>query len=106
MPARCNQEHGGKPMGSDRVWDNDAEDAFRTATRALIRTNLMDSLYRKEVARTNRIGVGMTGIHEYAWARFGFGWKDLVDEEKSLDVLADALALQARCAGRGVKATR
>jgi hypothetical protein len=64
-------------------WDNDAEDAFKVATRALIRTNLMDSLYKKEVARTNRIGVGMTGLHEYAWARFGFGWKDLVDEEVS-----------------------
>lgn len=66
-------------------WDNDAEDAFRTATRALIRTNLMDSLYKKEVQRTNRIGVGMTGIHEYAFARFGFGWRDLVDEDKSID---------------------
>lgn len=67
------------------LWDHDAEDAFRTATRALIRTNLMDSLYGKEVARTNRIGVGMTGIHEYAFARFGHGWKDLVDENKSID---------------------
>ena len=67
------------------LWDADAEDAFRVATRALIRTNLMDSMYGKEVKRTNRIGVGMTGLHEYAWARFGFGWKDLVDEAKSMD---------------------
>lgn len=65
-------------------WDADAEDAMRVAVRALIRTNLMDSLYKKEVARTNRIGVGMTGIHEYAWARFGFGWKALVNESASL----------------------
>lgn len=64
-------------------WDNDAEDAFRTATRALIRVNTMDSLYSKEVRRTNRIGVGMTGMHEYAWARFNYGWKRLVDEEAS-----------------------
>jgi len=75
--------------GLDQVtneeWDDDAEDSFRTATRALIRTNLMDSLYGKEVRRTNRIGVGMTGLHEYAWARFGYGWKDIVDEAKSLD---------------------
>jgi hypothetical protein len=72
-------------MASARArWDADAEDAFRVAARALIRTNLMDSLYAKEVRRTNRIGVGMTGIHEYAWARFGYGWKDLVDEQKSL----------------------
>ena len=66
-------------------WDDDAEDAFRTATRALIRTNLMDSLYHKEVKRTNRIGVGITGLHEYAWARFGYGWRDIVDEVKSKD---------------------
>jgi len=71
--------------GHNRRWDDDAEDAFRTATRALIRTNLMDSLYGKEVKRTNRIGVGITGFHEYAWARFGYGWKDIVDEAKSLD---------------------
>lgn len=64
-------------------WDNDAEDAFKTATRALIRTNLMNCLYEKEVRRTNRIGVGITGLHEWIWARFGYGWKDIVDEERS-----------------------
>ena len=82
-----------KPVWGDddaiiKYWqlvDADAEDAFKTATRALIRTNLMDSMYGKEVARTNRIGVGITGIHEYAYSRFGFGWKDLVDEQKSID---------------------
>lgn len=66
-------------------WDVDAEDAFRTATRALMRTNLMDSLYSKEVKRTNRIGVGMTGFHEYAWARFSYGFRDIIDEDKSQD---------------------
>lgn len=63
--------------------DEEAEEAFRVATRALMRVNTMDSLYKKEVQRTNRIGVGMTGIHEYAWKRFGFGFKDLIDENKS-----------------------
>jgi adenosylcobalamin-dependent ribonucleoside-triphosphate reductase len=63
--------------------DDDAEDAFRTAVRALIRTNTMDCLYRPEVDRTNRIGVSLTGLHEYAWKRFKYGWKDLVNEEKS-----------------------
>lgn len=67
------------------LWDDDAEDAFRTATRALIRTNLMNSLYGKEVKRTNRIGVGITGLHEYAWARFGYGFRDIIDEEKAKD---------------------
>lgn len=61
----------------------DAEESFRVATRALIRTNTMDSLYNREVKRTNRIGVGMTGIHEFAWNSFGFGFRDLIDEEKS-----------------------
>jgi ribonucleoside-triphosphate reductase (formate) len=63
-----------------------AEEAFRVATRALIRVNTyMDSLYTREVQRTNRIGVGMTGIHEYAWNAFGYAFHDLIDEEKSKD---------------------
>lgn len=66
--------------------DDDAADAFATATRALMRVNLMDSMYNKEVQRTNRIGVGITGFHEWAWKRFGFGWKDIVDEEKSKEM--------------------
>lgn len=62
-----------------------AEEAYRAAVRALIRVNTMDALYRREVKRTNRIGVGMTGIHEFAWNQFGYSFKDLVDEEKSQD---------------------
>lgn len=62
-----------------------AEEAFRAATRALMRVNGMDALYGREVKRTNRIGVGMTGIHEFAWNMFGYSFKDLVDEEKSKD---------------------
>ena len=73
------------PATDCTVWDEDAEDSFRVTTRALIRTNLMNCLYEKEVKRTNRIGVGMTGMHEYAWARFGYGWHDIVDEERSKD---------------------
>lgn len=64
---------------------DEAITAFRAATRALIRVNLMDSLYAKEVHRTNRIGVGLTGLHEYAWKAFGYGFRDLIDEEKSKD---------------------
>jgi adenosylcobalamin-dependent ribonucleoside-triphosphate reductase len=65
---------------------DNAEEAFRVATRALIRVNTyMDSLYSREVKRTNRIGVGMTGIHEYAWNAFGYAFHDLIDEEKSKD---------------------
>ncbi len=64
---------------------DDAEEAFRAATRALIRVNTMDSLYKREVDRTNRIGVGMTGIHEFGWNMFGYAFRDLIDEEKSQD---------------------
>lgn len=54
--------------------------AVALASRALIRTNLMPALYQGEVRRTNRIGVALTGIHEYAWKRFGLTFKDLVEE--------------------------
>lgn len=57
---------------------SEAESAFRAATRALIRVNLMSSIYSREVRRTNRIGVGITGIHEFAWKFFRVGFKDLV----------------------------
>lgn len=57
--------------------------AARLAARALIRTNTMNSLYGDEVKRTNRIGVGLTGIHEWAWKMFGLGFKDLINEKKS-----------------------
>lgn len=63
----------------------DAEEAFRVATRALMRVNTMDSLYNREVNRTNRIGVGMTGLHEYAWNAFGYSFRDLINEEKTKD---------------------
>ena len=63
----------------------DAEEAFRVATRALMRVNTMDCLYNREVKRTNRIGVGMTGIHEFAWNQFGYTFHDLIDEAKSQD---------------------
>jgi adenosylcobalamin-dependent ribonucleoside-triphosphate reductase len=62
-----------------------AEEAFRATTRALIRVNTMDCLYNREVKRTNRIGVGMTGIHEFAWNYFGLTFRDLIKEEKSKD---------------------
>lgn len=56
----------------------EAHEAVRAAVRALMRVNLMDSLYAAEVTRTNRIGVGLTGVHEFAWKFFKIGFKDLV----------------------------
>lgn len=61
----------------------EAEDAFCIAARALIRTNTMDALYDKEVKRTNRIGVGITGIHEFAWKFFRVGFRDLINPDFS-----------------------
>jgi hypothetical protein len=62
---------------------DEAEECFRVVTRAMMRVNLMNSIYGNEVARTNRIGVGMTGVHEFAYKFFGFTFRDLLDEEKS-----------------------
>lgn len=64
---------------------DEAEEAFRATTRALIRANQMNSVYDPETLRTNRIGVGITGIHEFAWKFFGYGFRDLIDEKKSQD---------------------
>lgn len=58
-------------------------DVFRHTTRTLIRTNLMKSVYDSEVKRTNRIGVGITGIHEFAWKFFKLGFRDLINEKVS-----------------------
>jgi len=62
-----------------------AEESFRVAVRALMRVNTMDCLYTREVKRTNRIGVGMTGMHEYAWNAFGLSFRELIDEKKAKD---------------------
>lgn len=64
---------------------DDAEEAVRVAVRALIRTNTMDSMYNMEVKRTNRIGVGFTGLHEFAWKFFKYDFRDLINEERSKD---------------------
>jgi hypothetical protein len=66
-----------------RLWDARVEDSVRLGVRFLMRANTMDSLYAQEVARTNRIGIGPTGLHEYAWLRFGLAFADLLDEVRS-----------------------
>ena len=62
------------PYHCESQWE--FEDACRHATRSLIRVNTMDSIYRGEVLRTNRIGVGCTGLHEYLWAGHGLSFRD------------------------------
>jgi hypothetical protein len=61
-----------------------ALDVAKSAARALIRANTMDSVYNAEVQRTNRIGVGVTGIHEAAWKFFRCGFNDLVSPDFAL----------------------
>jgi adenosylcobalamin-dependent ribonucleoside-triphosphate reductase len=62
------------------LWDARVEDSVRLGVRFLVRANCMDALYAEEVARTNRIGIGPTGLHEWAWMRFGLGFDDLLDD--------------------------
>ena len=74
------------PFHADTL--EEAEEAFRVAARALIRVNTMDCLYAREVKRTNRIGVGITGLHEFAWKFFRIGFRDMLAPD------FDALAAQ------------
>lgn len=70
-------------------------EAARLMTRALIRTNTMPALYQGEVSRTNRIGVALTGMHEYAWQRFGLTFKDLVETQGFLIEDANGVPMEA-----------
>ena len=64
----------------------EALEVAKLAVRFLIRTNLMPSVYGAEVKRTNRIGVGLTGMFEFAWKFFKLAPDDLLQEnEKSMD---------------------
>nr|WP_321983190.1 recombinase [uncultured Lichenicoccus sp.] len=65
------------------LWDERVSDSVRLGVRFLLRANRMDALYAEEVARTNRIGIGPTGLHEWAWVRYGLSFRDLLDEERS-----------------------
>ena len=63
----------------------DALDAVQLLTKFLIRCNRMKSEYSTEVKRTNRIGVALTGIHEFAWTMFSCTFDVLIDYYKYLD---------------------
>jgi hypothetical protein len=74
---------GEAPQDVAALWDARVEDSVRLGVRFLMRANSMDALYGKEVARTNRMGIGPTGLHEWAWLRFGLDFNDLLDETRS-----------------------
>jgi len=83
------------------LWDARVEDSVRLGIRFLMRANTMDSLYADEVLRTNRMGIGPTGLHEYAWLRFGLGFNDLLDETRAAPFWAmlDRLSAAAKDEG-------
>ncbi|PPQ29234.1 recombinase, partial [Rhodopila globiformis] len=83
-PVKLDDVTPGRPADDvAALWDARVEDSVRLGVRFLMRANGMDALYAEEVARTNRMGIGPTGLHEYAWLRFGFDFNDLLDEAKS-----------------------
>jgi adenosylcobalamin-dependent ribonucleoside-triphosphate reductase len=59
---------------------DEAIDAARHTARALVRANRMEYLYGREVDRTNRIGLSLVGLQEWAWTAFRLGFRDLLDE--------------------------
>lgn len=68
-------------------------EAAKVTTRSLIRTNLMDCLYSHETKRTNRIGVGLTGVHEFAWKFFEVGFRHLINPDvETASVLGPKIA--------------
>nr|WP_240046495.1 recombinase [Paracraurococcus ruber] len=74
---------GAVPADVAAAWDARVEDSVRLGVRFLMRANLMDALYGEEVRRTNRMGLGPTGLHEWAWMRWGLGFDDLLDEDRA-----------------------
>lgn len=67
----------------------EAETAFKLMAKFLMRVNLMPTLYSSEVKRTNRIGVGIIGIFEFAWNHFGLNFYQIIsimeDADKKFD---------------------
>jgi len=84
------------------AWDARVEDSVRLGVRFLMRANLMDALYAEEVRRTNRMGIGPTGLHEWAWIRFGLGFRDLLDEARSRPFWAMLARLSDAAKAEGV----
>lgn len=63
---------------------DDALDAMGLTAKFLVRCNLMRCEYSAETKRTNRIGVSLTGVHEFAWKLFGCTFRDLVGYDEYL----------------------
>ena len=90
----------------------DALDAAALMAKFLVRVNLMQADYAAEVKRTNRIGVGLTGIHEFAWQHFGLTFYDMIfmhdiiyadDQSRSNEEWVEYFKELERTSGRNIK---
>jgi adenosylcobalamin-dependent ribonucleoside-triphosphate reductase len=69
---------GALPEDVTVAWDTRVTEAIRLGVRFLIRINRMPGIYDAEIHTSNRIGIGLTGIFEWAWLRFGLGFDALI----------------------------
>ncbi|MGI9127792.1 MAG: recombinase [Roseomonas sp.] len=68
---------GALPDDLAAAWDARVAGAIRLGVRFLIRINRMRGIYDAEIRASNRIGLGLTGLFEWAWLRFGLHFKAL-----------------------------
>lgn len=69
---------GALPVELAAAWDARVAEAIRLGVRFLLRINRMKGIYDAEISASNRIGLGLTGIFEWAWLRFGLGFQALI----------------------------
>jgi len=69
---------GALPDDIAEAWDARVAAAIRLGVRFLIRVNRMQGIYDAEIRASNRIGIGLTGIFEWAWLRFGLRFEALI----------------------------
>lgn len=69
---------GALPDDLAATWDQRVVAAIQLGVRFLIRINRMKGIYDAEIRMSNRIGLGLTGIFEWAWLRYGLGFDALM----------------------------
>lgn len=72
---------------------DDALLAARCLAAALVRVNTMPCMYEAEVRRTNRIGVSLTGIHEFAWRHFALDFHNLIGDDHWDENIGDGVEI-------------
>jgi adenosylcobalamin-dependent ribonucleoside-triphosphate reductase len=69
----------------------EAEKAVEMMAKFLMRVNTMESIYKNETVRTNRIGVGMIGIFEFAAKHFDLNFKKLISAYDPISTVKNIL---------------